>query len=89
MTDEQIVQKCKDALQTLEDCTEREVEEYGEAEYQEVKEMESEAPAPSPCVDQFNAVVEALLKYSGSPDDFELGRHRKAIHASLKAKQAQ
>ena len=89
MTDDQIVQKCKDALQNLEECTEREVAAYGEEDYQEVKEMESEAPAPSPCVDQFNAVVEALLEYDGDLDDFELGRHRKAIHASLKAKQAQ
>ena len=50
--------------------------------------MESEAPAPSPCVDQYNAVVQALLEYDGDPDDFELGRHRKAIHASLEAQQA-
>ena len=87
MTDEKIVEKCRAALQELEACQEREVEEYGKEDYQEVKEMESEAPAPSPCVDQYNAVVAALLEYDGDPNDFDLGSHSKAIHASLKAKQ--
>lgn len=81
-------EKCQAALNALAACTESEVDTYGEKGYQEVKEMESEAPAPSPCVDQFNAVLEALLEYDGDPDDFELGQHETAIRASLKARQA-
>lgn len=80
--------KCQQALDALEACTEKEVDTYGEKGYQEVKEMESEAPAPTPCVDQFNAVIEALTDYDGDLSDFDLGRHKDAIHATLKARQA-
>ncbi len=81
-------ERCQTALDELEACKEREVAEYGEAGYQEVKEMESEAPAPSPCVDQYNAAVEALLEYGGRLDDFELGRFHKSLRASVEARRA-
>lgn len=84
---ETLREKCESALKALENCTQNEVDIYGEKGYQEVKDMESEAPAPSPCVDQFNAVIEALRDYGGSPDEFELGRHKDAIHTTLKARQ--
>ena len=80
--------RCQTALDALETCKEREVEEYGEAGYQEVKKMESEAPAPSPCVDQFNAAVEALFAYEGDLDDFDLGRFHKSLRASVTARRA-
>ena len=89
---QELYQKCVDALQALETCTEREVEKYGEEGYQEVKEMESEAPAPSPCVDNYNAVISALLEYGKTGetgeidlDTFKLGRFDKRIRASLAA----
>ena len=85
---DEVFERCQAALRDLETCQEREVKEYGEEGYQEVKEMESEAPAPSPCVDRYNAVVEALLEYEGSLDDFELGRFHKSLHASVKARRA-
>ena len=80
-------EKCQSAIDALEACTDKEVETYGKEGYQEVKEMESEAPAPTPCIDQFNAVVEALLEYNGDPEEFELGRYKDAIHAMLKEQQ--
>lgn len=83
-----LLKRCQKALDELFACTEREVEEYGEEGYQEVKEMESEAPAPSPCVDHYNAAVEALHQYQGDLDDFELGRFHKSLRASVEARRA-
>jgi len=85
---ENLREKCQAAIDALEACTEKEVDTYGERGYQEVKEMESEAPAPTPCVDQFNAVIEALTEYDGDPTDFDFGKHEDAIRATLKARQA-
>ena len=81
-------EKCQAALAELEACYARELEEYGEEGYDEVKEMESEAPAPSPCVDHYNAVVEALLEYEGDLTDLELGRFHKSLQASVEARRS-
>ena len=83
----ELKEACHRALEELRACQESEQSEYG-GDYQEVKKMESEAPAPSPCVDQYNAAIEALLAYGGDLDDFEFGRFEDSIKASLNAKRA-
>lgn len=77
------LERCREALRELEACVERELKQYGEQGYDEVKEMESEAPAPSPCEDHYNAVVAALLDYDGPASDIDLGKHHTAIHRRL------
>ena len=76
---------CESAIARLKACHERELATYGEAGLQEVKEMEDEAPAPTPCVDEYNAVVLALADYDGSPEEFELGELKDTVHALLAA----
>ena len=80
-------QRCQDAIRELKTCYERELATYGEEGLLDVKKMEDEAPAPSPCLDHYNEVVAALLAYEGSADDFDLGRFEKPLRKLLSQKQ--
>jgi hypothetical protein len=83
MDDSSAYARCQEAIAALHACHERELATYGEAGLQEVKRMEDEAPAPTPCIDQYNAVVDALLAYGGALEEFELGHFEEALRASL------
>lgn len=88
MDDSSAYARCQEAIAALHACHERELATYGEAGLQEVKRMEDEAPAPTPCIDQYNRVVEALLAYGGSLDAFELGDFGEALRTSLAERRA-
>ncbi|MER3480442.1 MAG: hypothetical protein C4327_08185 [Meiothermus sp.] len=73
------------ALQAYRDCQEAEEREYAE-QYDEVKRMEDEAPAPDPCVRLFNELVEACIGYveaGGDRADLELGEYRDAVYRRM------
>ncbi len=86
MNDQTAYRRCERAIAELKACQARELETYGETGIQEVKEMENEAPAPPPCVDHYNEVLEALLAYGGSSDEFELGDSDEGIRKTLQAR---
>ncbi|HEU4740663.1 MAG TPA: hypothetical protein VFS50_03595 [Meiothermus sp.] len=83
MTSEaQVVQM---ALQAYRNCQELEEREYAE-QYDEVKRMEDEAPAPDPCVLLFNGLVEACIRYveaGGNRADLELGEYRDVVYRRM------
>jgi hypothetical protein len=53
---------CIQAIEVYKDCIAKEQQTYG-AEYERLTNMESEAPAPDPCVETFNAMITALMDY--------------------------
>ncbi|WP_027892641.1 hypothetical protein [Calidithermus chliarophilus] len=66
-------------------CVEQEVAEYGE-QYDELRRMEDEAPAPDPCVQLFNELVDACLDYenlSGEREELELGEYRDRVYRRM------
>ncbi|ADH64839.1 MAG: hypothetical protein ACOYW9_05860 [Deinococcota bacterium] len=73
------------ALQAYRDCQELEEREYAE-QYDEVKRMEDEAPAPDPCALLFNELVEACIRYveaGGNRADLDLGEYRSAVYRRM------
>lgn len=62
---------CIEAIETYKDCVAKEQQTYG-AEYDRLTNMESEAPAPDPCVEKFNSMITALMDY-GDAFSAELG----------------
>ena len=67
------LEQCQQALDALKQCVELELSEYGDAGYDELKRMESEAPAPSPCMDAYNHVLETLGNFNGDMTALALG----------------
>ncbi|MDQ3461193.1 MAG: hypothetical protein M3498_18170 [Deinococcota bacterium] len=66
------------AIAQLKDCREREEQKYGE-QVKELGRLSSEAPAPDPCVDAFNRLVQEILDHGGSHDELDLGELREEI----------
>jgi hypothetical protein len=73
------------ALEAFRRCQEREAAEYGQ-QYDEVKRMEDEAPAPDPCAQFFNELIEICMRYvsgGGDPDELELGEYRQIVYSRM------
>lgn len=62
---------CIEAIEAYKACVAKEQKTYG-ADYDRLTDMESEAPAPDPCVEMFNAMIVALMDY-GDDLSAELG----------------
>jgi hypothetical protein len=78
-------QRVDQAYSMFRRCVEQEAVEYGE-QYDEVRRMEDEAPAPDPCVQRFNELVEACLDYEGlgtDRDELELGEYRDQVYRRM------
>lgn len=76
-------QKVDRAFQLFRRCQEQEARQYG-SQYDEVKRMEDEAPAPDPCTEAFNELIEAYMHYvsaGGDRDDLELGDYRQLVYS--------
>lgn len=89
MSLEQLRQEVGRALEAYRLCLSREEREYG-AQYDELKRMEDEAPAPDPCTQMFNELVEACRRYvegGGDQDALELDEYRQDIYRRLDAKE--
>lgn len=90
MTDmrlEQLQQQVDSALETYRGCAKTEEREYG-GQYDEVKRMEDEAPAPDPCTRMFNRLIEACMRFvggGGDRDALELGEYRQSVYSRLDA----
>lgn len=67
-----------EALAALRSCQEREAKKYGEQK-SELGRLSNEAPAPDPCIDAFNRLVQETLDYGGPLGDLELGAFREDI----------
>lgn len=84
MTDNPTLQRYHDAFEAFKACREREQREY-EGEYDRVKLMEHEAPAPDPCTEAYNEVIASLLDFSGDLDSLEMGTYRDTFMRALAA----
>lgn len=89
--DEALKARCEKAIKTLHDCLEREKRQPGETRAR-VASMENEAPAPDPCVETYNALLEDILG-TGEPleqvlDDLELGELRAKVMRDLSRAQS-
>jgi hypothetical protein len=74
-------QRVDQAYSMFRRCVEQEA-----VEYDEVRRMEDEAPAPDPCVQRFNELVEACLDYEGlgtDRDELELGEYREQVYRRM------
>lgn len=83
--------RCQQAIKTLHDCLEREQRQYGD-EQDRVAFMEHEAPAPDPCVESYNALLETILNADEPIDDIidtlELGKLRARVMRDLSKAQS-
>ncbi len=87
MSLEQLQQQVDLALEVYRGCQQLEQREYG-SQYDEVKRMEDEAPAPDPCTEMFNKLIEVCMRYvssGGDRDVLELGEYRQAVYSRLDA----
>ncbi|MBF6595023.1 MAG: hypothetical protein IVW51_11340 [Thermaceae bacterium] len=85
MSLERLQQQVDLALEVYRGCQQLEQREYG-PQYDEVKRMEDEAPAPDPCTETFNELLEACMRYvssGGDRDVLELGEYRQAVYSRL------
>lgn len=81
----QLKQQVDMALEVYSGCLKREEKAYGK-QYDEVKRMEDEAPAPDPCTLHFNQLIEVCMHYvsgGGDKDDLELGEYRQLIYSRI------
>ncbi|MER3482414.1 MAG: hypothetical protein C4332_03940 [Meiothermus sp.] len=87
MSLERLQQQVNLALETYRGCQELEQRAYG-SQYDEVKRMEDEAPAPDPCTQMFNELIEACRRFvggGGDRDALELGEYRQSVYSRLDA----
>jgi len=89
--DKDLKAHCQQAIKTLHDCLEREQRQYGD-EHDRVAFMEHEAPAPDPCVETYNELLETILK-TDEPvadiiDTLELGELRARVMGDLSKAQS-
>jgi hypothetical protein len=82
---------CQQAIKTLHDCLEREQRQYGD-EQDRVAFMEHEAPAPDPCIETYNGLLETVLNADAANEDIidtlELGELRARIMRDLSRTQS-
>ncbi len=78
MSDDQLLERYRAAFETFKACREREKKAYGD-EYDRVKLMEHEAPAPDPCVEAYNDMITSLLGFSGELSGVDMGEYREEI----------
>ena len=82
---------CQQAIKTLHDCLEREQRQYGD-EQDRVAFMEHEAPAPDPCIETYNELLETILNADAPNEDIvdalELGELRARLMRDLSRTQS-
>jgi hypothetical protein len=82
---------CQQAITTPHDCLEREQRQYGDAR-ERVALMEHEAPAPDPCVQNYNDLLETILQadesVEGLVDTLKLGELRARVMRDLSKAQS-
>lgn len=74
------------ALDRLNECQKQEEIAYG-SQYSEINKMEDEAPAPDPCIEEFNLLVAAMSDYlanGGQREAIDLGKHQEAVYQVLR-----
>ncbi|AFV76966.1 hypothetical protein Theos_1962 [Thermus oshimai JL-2] len=79
------LKRVEEALKAYRECVEQEASQYG-PEYERVTFMEWEAPAPDPCAEAFQGLVDAVRAYEalgGSREDLDLGGYRARVYRAL------
>jgi hypothetical protein len=74
------------ALARLNECQKQEEVAYG-SQHGELNKMEDEAPAPDPCVEEFNLLVAAMSDYlaiGGQREAIDLGKYQETVYQVLK-----
>jgi hypothetical protein len=76
-----------EAITKLKACREREEAKYGR-QVKELGRLSDEAPAPDPCVDAFNRLVQEIFNYGGGTNELELGEFRQEVGRAMATRRA-